>query len=92
MDIYLIKCEDIRYTTSAESICIAIENFFRKYKAKHDFSIERVDGVADLFFGGGTKDELHVVVEPETLAAYGLSISDVIASFICSHFFGSVTL
>lgn len=40
--------------------------------------IERVEGVADLFIGGGTEKEMHIIVEPKKLAAYGLTISDVI--------------
>jgi HAE1 family hydrophobic/amphiphilic exporter-1 len=40
--------------------------------------IERVEGVADLFIGGGRADELHVVVSPERLAAYGLTINDMV--------------
>jgi HAE1 family hydrophobic/amphiphilic exporter-1 len=40
--------------------------------------IERVEGVADLFIGGGRADELHVVVSPERLASYGLTINDMI--------------
>jgi HAE1 family hydrophobic/amphiphilic exporter-1 len=40
--------------------------------------LERVGGVADLFIGGGTEKEIHVVVKPEKLAAYGLTIDDLI--------------
>jgi HAE1 family hydrophobic/amphiphilic exporter-1 len=40
--------------------------------------LERVEGVADLFIGGGTEKEIHVVVKPEKLAAYGLTIDDLI--------------
>ena len=40
--------------------------------------LERVDGVADLFIGGGTKKEMHIVLKPEKLAAYGLTIEDVV--------------
>jgi HAE1 family hydrophobic/amphiphilic exporter-1 len=47
------------------------ENEVRQY-------IERVEGVADLFVAGGTMKELHITVQPEKLAAYGLTISDVI--------------
>jgi HAE1 family hydrophobic/amphiphilic exporter-1 len=47
------------------------ENEVRQY-------IERVEGVADLFVGGGTEKELHIIIKPEKLAAYGLTISDVI--------------
>ncbi|MCK5505379.1 MAG: efflux RND transporter permease subunit [Thermodesulfovibrionia bacterium] len=40
--------------------------------------LERVEGVADLFVGGGTEKEMHIIVRPEKLAAYGLTINDVI--------------
>ena len=40
--------------------------------------LERVEGVADLFIGSGVFDEMHIVVNPEQLAAYGLTINDVI--------------
>jgi HAE1 family hydrophobic/amphiphilic exporter-1 len=47
------------------------ENNIRQY-------LERVRGVADLFIGGGTEKELHVVVSPERLAAHGLTIPQLI--------------
>jgi HAE1 family hydrophobic/amphiphilic exporter-1 len=40
--------------------------------------LERVEGVADLFIGGGTEREMHIIVRPEKLAAYHLTIGDVI--------------
>ena len=40
--------------------------------------LERVEGVADLFVGGGTEREMHVVVVPEKLASYGLTVGEVI--------------
>lgn len=40
--------------------------------------LERVEGVADLFIGGGVEKEMHVMVRPERLAAYGLTINDII--------------
>ena len=46
------------------------ENEVRQY-------IERVEGVADLFMGGGTEKEMHIIVSPERLAAYGLTVNDV---------------
>ncbi len=49
--------------------------FFENEIRQH---LERVKGVADLFIGGGTEDELHVIVNPERLAAHGLTINDVI--------------
>src|SRR4030067_2799144 len=45
------------------------ENEVRQY-------LERVEGVADLFVGGGIEREMHVIVNPEKLAAYGLTIDD----------------
>ena len=47
------------------------ENEVRQY-------IERVEGVADLFVGGGTEKEMHIIVLPIKLAAYGLTITDLI--------------
>jgi len=40
--------------------------------------LERIPGVADLFVRGGTAKELHVVVSSEKLAAYDLTLSDVV--------------
>ena len=39
--------------------------------------LERVDGVAELFNFGGMKKEMHIILKPEKLAAYGLTIGDV---------------
>lgn len=39
--------------------------------------LERVEGVADLFIGGGTEREMHIVVDPEALAAYDLTVDDI---------------
>jgi HAE1 family hydrophobic/amphiphilic exporter-1 len=41
--------------------------------------LERVEGVADLFIGGGTEKEMHVILNPKRVAAYGLTIGDVVA-------------
>ncbi len=49
------------------------ENEVRQY-------LERVPGVADLFVGGGTEREMHVVVDPVRLAAHGLTIPAVAAA------------
>jgi HAE1 family hydrophobic/amphiphilic exporter-1 len=46
------------------------ENEVRQY-------LDRVEGVADLFIGGGTEREMHVFVDPERLAAYNLTIERV---------------
>jgi HAE1 family hydrophobic/amphiphilic exporter-1 len=40
--------------------------------------LERTAGVADLFVGGGTEKEMHIIVEPEKLAAFGLTITELI--------------
>jgi HAE1 family hydrophobic/amphiphilic exporter-1 len=49
--------------------------FFENDVRQH---LERIEGVADLFIGGGREEELHVVVSPERLAAFGLTVNDVI--------------
>ncbi|OQY01952.1 MAG: acriflavin resistance protein [Desulfobacteraceae bacterium 4572_130] len=41
--------------------------------------LERIKGVADLFVGGGTRKELHIIIKPEKLAAYGLTITNLIS-------------
>lgn len=45
------------------------ENEVRQY-------IERVNGVADLFVGGGREDEMQIIVDPVRLAAYNMTITD----------------
>ena len=47
------------------------ENNVRQY-------LERTPGVADLFIGGGTEKEMHIIIQPEKLAAFGLTISELI--------------
>jgi HAE1 family hydrophobic/amphiphilic exporter-1 len=42
--------------------------------------IERVEGVADLFVGGGTPEEMHIIIKPEKLASYGLTVRDIIST------------
>lgn len=49
--------------------------FFENEIRQH---LERVDGVADLFIGGGTETEMHITVHPEKLASYGLTINNLI--------------
>jgi HAE1 family hydrophobic/amphiphilic exporter-1 len=39
--------------------------------------LERIDGVADLFMGGGTFREMHVILDPQKLAVYGLTTADI---------------
>jgi HAE1 family hydrophobic/amphiphilic exporter-1 len=48
------------------------ENEIRQY-------LERVEGVADLFIGGGREKEMHITVRPDRLAAFGLTINDIIS-------------
>ncbi|MDD3312841.1 efflux RND transporter permease subunit [Pseudodesulfovibrio sp.] len=48
------------------------ENEVRQY-------LERVKGVAELFVGGGREDEMQIVVDPVRLAAYNLTIPDLVA-------------
>lgn len=48
--------------------------FFENEVRQH---LERVHGVADLFIGGGTEKQLHIIVRPDKLAAYGLTIDDI---------------
>ncbi len=57
---------------SAYTFRTYFENNVRQY-------IERVDGVADLFIGGGIEREMHIIVSPEKLAAYGLTITDLMS-------------
>jgi multidrug efflux pump subunit AcrB len=51
--------------------------FFENEIRQH---LERVEGVADLFIGSGVDEEMHIVVRPELLASYGLTVNDVIQS------------
>jgi len=47
------------------------ENDIRQY-------IERVEGVADLFVGGGREDEMDIIVDPVKLASYNLTTTELI--------------
>ncbi len=51
------------------------KSFFENEIRQH---LERVEGVADLFIGGGTEEELHVIVDPRKLAAFNLTVGDMI--------------
>ena len=51
--------------------------FFENEIRQH---LERVKGVSDLFVGAGTRQEMHVVIKPDRLAALGLTVSDLIAA------------
>ncbi|GMV99541.1 MAG: acriflavine resistance protein B [Candidatus Hydrogenedentota bacterium] len=48
-----------------------LENEVRQY-------FDRIPGVADLMINGGSESQMHVMVNPERLAAYGLTIEQVI--------------
>ena len=56
-------------------------NSIYRYRSFFDDEIrqylERVDGVAELFIGGGTENEMHVILDPEAMAAYGVTTADV---------------
>jgi len=41
---------------------------------------ERINGVADIFMGGGTEREIHVICDPDKCAVHGLTIPQVIAT------------
>ncbi len=47
------------------------ENDVRQY-------IERVNGVADIFMGGGREDEMHIILDPVRLASYNLTATELI--------------
>ncbi len=47
------------------------ENEVRQY-------LERVEGVADLFIGGGEERQMHIIVDPGKLASHGLTTSGLI--------------
>ncbi|MFQ5442650.1 MAG: efflux RND transporter permease subunit [Thermodesulfobacteriota bacterium] len=49
--------------------------FFEDEVRQH---IERVEGVADLLVAGGVEKEMHIVVQPAKLAAYGLTVDELI--------------
>ncbi len=47
------------------------ENEVRQY-------LERVEGVADLFIGGGRERQMHIIIDPGKLASYSLTTKDLI--------------
>lgn len=51
------------------------KTFFENEVRQH---LERVEGVADLFIGGGRERQMHIITEPAKLAAFGLTINDLI--------------
>jgi HAE1 family hydrophobic/amphiphilic exporter-1 len=66
----ILKASDDN-TNSPYTYRTFFENNIRQY-------LERTEGVADLFIGGGTEKEMHITVQPETLAAFGLTITELI--------------
>jgi HAE1 family hydrophobic/amphiphilic exporter-1 len=60
-------------TQPVETYLTYFENEIRQH-------LERVRGVSDLFVGGGTEAEMHVVVNPEQLAAYQLTTASLISA------------
>lgn len=67
----------LKTTDGNERSVQTYKTFFEDEVRQH---IERVKGVSDLFVGSGTEEELHVIISAEKLAAYGLTINDVIAA------------
>jgi len=55
-----------------------IETYLTYFENEIRQHLERVRGVSDLFVGGGTEAEMHVVVSPERLAAYQLTTASLI--------------
>ncbi len=53
------------------------KTFFENDVRQH---LERVEGVADLFIGGGRERQMHVIADPARLASFGLTISDLIST------------
>ena len=51
--------------------------FFENEIRQH---LERVKGVSDLFISAGIKQEMHVVVKPDRLAALGMTVNDLIGA------------
>jgi HAE1 family hydrophobic/amphiphilic exporter-1 len=69
--IWMILKTDPGNDKSASTYKTYFENEIRQY-------LERVEGVADLFIGGGTEKQMHIIVKPEKLAAHKLSVSDLV--------------
>lgn len=51
------------------------KTFFENEVRQH---LERVEGVADLFIGGGRERQMHVIADPAKLASFGLTVNDLI--------------
>jgi len=57
-----------------------VETYLTYFENEIRQHLERVRGVSDLFVGGGTEAEMHVVVKPERLAAFQLTTASLIAA------------
>ncbi|MDM8537905.1 efflux RND transporter permease subunit [Desulfobacterales bacterium HSG17] len=66
----------LKMKTGEPSEIVKYQTFFENEVRQ---SIERVEGVGSLFVGGGTKKELHIIVDAEKMARHNISINDVIA-------------
>ena len=53
------------------------ETFLENEVTEH---LERIEGVSELFIRGGIADELHIVIDPLKLAAYHLTIDQVVTA------------
>jgi hydrophobic/amphiphilic exporter-1 (mainly G- bacteria), HAE1 family len=58
----------------------SIETYRTFFENEVRQDLERIEGVADLFVFGGTERQMHVVVLPERLAAYGMTLDEVLAA------------
>lgn len=47
---------------------------------------ERIEGVSELFIRGGVPDELHITLDPDRLAAFGLTIDSVANTITRSNY------
>ncbi|MBN1829243.1 MAG: efflux RND transporter permease subunit [Deltaproteobacteria bacterium] len=67
--LFMVTAED--NPRSAYEYLSFLENEIQQY-------LERIDGVAELFIGGGVKREVHIIVNADILAAHSLTITDLI--------------
>lgn len=57
-----------------------IDKFRTFYDNNIEQLLERIEGVGSLFVGGGTAEELHVVVDPDKMARHNVAIDEVTSS------------
>jgi HAE1 family hydrophobic/amphiphilic exporter-1 len=57
-----------------------VESYLTYFENEIRQHLERVQGVSDLFVGGGTEAEMHVEIDPTRMAAFGLTSSSLIAA------------